>query len=224
MSIVPPVLRPHLGLVCITYSEECRYRTITRSRFLATGAEERERALLALYWYNLARLHWAITFCHRKGIRLYRVTSGLFPMSDEPQGEQVLRGMGANLSSVGRRVERLGVRVLGHPDQFVVLNSESPEVVRTSLKIMDKHALAFDLLGLPRSPWSALILHGGKAGRGDQLVAAVRDLPEPVRSRLVLENDEHAYGADEILDICRRAEVPMVFDAHHHVVREKLDS
>ena len=31
-------------------------------------------------------------------------------------------------------------------------------------------------------------------------------------------------SAAEILDVCRRAGVPMVFDAHHHVVREGLDS
>ena len=55
-------------------------------------------------------------------------------------------------------------------------------------------------------------------------MAAVRSLPEAVRLRLVLENDEYAFGAAEILDVCRRAGVPMVFDAHHHVIREKLDS
>ena len=33
-----------------------------------------------------------------------------------------------------------------------------------------------------------------------------------------------AYGADEIHEICMRAGVPMVFDAHHHVVHDKLSS
>jgi len=80
------------------------------------------------------------------------------------------------------------------------------------------------LLGLPRSAWAAVIVHGGKSGRGEELVAAVRSLPEAVRLRLVLENDEYAFGAAEILDVCRRAGVPMVFDAHHHVIKEKLDS
>jgi UV DNA damage endonuclease len=39
-----------------------------------------------------------------------------------------------------------------------------------------------------------------------------------------LENDEYAYSAEEILAVCRQARVPMVFDAHHHIVHEKLDS
>jgi hypothetical protein len=33
-----------------------------------------------------------------------------------------------------------------------------------------------------------------------------------VRSRLTLENDGHAYGAAEVLAVCRAAGVPMVFD------------
>jgi UV DNA damage endonuclease len=218
--------RPKLGLVCITYSDECRYRTITRTRYLALpGDAERRAALETLYWQNLAILHRALTFCHRHGIRLYRATSSLFPQSDDPLGSSVLDGMAANLSSVGRRAERLGIRVVLHPDQFVVLNSESDAVARTSRVIMDKHARAFDLMGLPRSPWSAMILHGGKSGRADRLVDVIRnELPAGVRSRLVLENDEYAFSAAEVLDVCRRAGVPMVFDCHHHVVHEKLDS
>lgn len=219
-----PSNAPQFGLVCITHSQDCRFRTITRSRYLSLGEPERERALRELYWDNLARLHWTLTFCDRHQIRLYRATSSLFPLSDEPLGEAILRSMAANLSSVGRRAKRLGVRVLLHPDQFVVLNSEREKVAATSVVILQKHALAMDLMGLPRSAWSPLIVHGGKGGRGDALVQAIAGLPENVRSRLALENDEYAFSAAEILDICRRAEVPMIFDAHHHAVMEKLDS
>jgi len=217
-------MRPKLGLVCITSCGECRFRTITRTRYLQLSPIERERALRHLYWDNLQRLHWTLTFCDRHAIRLYRATSALFPLSDEPLGEAVLRSMAANLSSIGRRAERLGIRIVLHPDQFVVLNSESPAVAATSAKILDKHALAFDLLGLPRSAWATMLIHGGKAGRGDALVGAIARLPDGVRMRLALENDEYAFGAAEILDLCKRAGVPMVFDAHHHVIKEKLDS
>src|SRR5215218_1305749 len=221
---MPARITPHLGLVCITFSEQCRFRTITRTRFLSLDEAEQRRTLESLYWDNLSRLHAVLSFCDRHDIRLYRATSGLFPMSDDPLGTAVLESLAASLSSIGRRVKRLGIRVVLHPDQFVVLNSESPAVAATSRLIMDKHARAFDLLGLPRSPWSAMILHGGKGGRGDELVRVIRDLPANVRRRLVLENDEFTFGAAEILDICRRAKVPMVFDCHHHVIKEKLDS
>jgi UV DNA damage endonuclease len=213
---------PNLGLVCLSFTDECRYRTITRARYLALPVGECQGVLRELYWDNLRRLHWTLGFCARRGIRLYRVTSGLFPMSDEALGEEVLGEMAANLSAIGRRAERLGIRILNHPDQFVVLNSEKPAVVETSRRIMEKHARAFDLMGLPRSPWSALILHGGKAGRARELVEEIGRLPENVRRRLCLENDEYSYSAVEILEICREAGVPMVFDNLHHAIREKI--
>jgi len=111
-----------------------------------------------------------------------------------------------------------------HPDQFVVLNSENPKVVATSRKIMEKHALVFDLMGLPQSPWAAMILHGGKSGRADQLVAEIASLPPSIRNRLCLENDGYAYSSAEILDICKRAGVPMIFDNLHHAIKEKIDT
>src|SRR5215218_5376475 len=49
---------PNLGLVCLSYTDECRYRTITRSRFLALSPGERRGVLRELYWDNLRRLQW----------------------------------------------------------------------------------------------------------------------------------------------------------------------
>jgi UV DNA damage endonuclease len=212
------------GLVCVTFCDLCRFRTITRTRYLQLSKSNRTKALRAVYWDNLHRLHRTLSFCARNDIHLYRMSSSLFPMSDETMGREMLRSMSANLSSIGRRAQRLNIRIVVHPDQFVVLNSENPKVARTSVRILEKHALAMDLMGLPRSPWAAMTIHGGKSGRAEALVAQIANLPESVRFRLVLENDEYAYSASEILDICRRAHVPMVFDNHHHVIHEKLAS
>jgi UV DNA damage endonuclease len=215
---------PSLGLVCITAGPEIRFRTITRTRFLTLPEPEQRAKLDELYRANLQTLFNAVDFCHARGVRLYRSTSGLFPQVDHPVGKEVLATLSSAMSGFGAHAAAKGVRVVLHPDQYVVLNSDSDAVRALSLSIMLDHALAFDMLGLPRSPWSCMILHGGKGGRADALVEVIRALPEPVASRLVLENDESAYGAAAILNVCRRANVPMVFDAHHHAVREKLDS
>ena len=216
--------RPRLGLVCITASDAVRYRALTRKRLLQLEPAEQRRVLRELYTDNLSRLEGAVNFCREKGIGLYRITSALLPFADDEAGEPLLEEFAGRMLGIGERAIELGVRLVLHPDQFVVLNSESPQVVANSVKIMRTHARVFDLLGLPRTPWAAMILHGGKGGRPAQLVEAIKALPEGVRSRLVLENDEHVYSAPEILEVCRAAGVPMVFDAHHHVVHEKLDS
>lgn len=53
---------------------------------------------------------------------------------------------------------------------------------------------------------------------------AIARLPEAIRLRLGLENDEYAYSAREIYEICMASGVPMIFDAHHHIVHEGLSS
>jgi UV DNA damage endonuclease len=212
---------PRLGLVCLSAGPEVRYGTVTRTRYLALAPSQRRRKLHELYAENIRRLYGALEFCAARDIHLYRVTSDLFPM-DFDLSERVLDDLAPELTGFARRAEALNLRVVAHPDQFVVLNSLSRRVARKSAAILSRHARVFDRLGLPRSPWAALILHGGKSGRLEALLAAIAALSESARSRLVLENDESAYGAEEILAICRAAGVPMAFDAHHHLVHANL--
>ena len=216
--------QPHLGLVCITVSKEVRYRTITRKRLLDLSEEGQQRALEDIYHDNIQTLDNALRYCEREGIKLYRMPSSIFPFADEPFGLAILEKFKETLGRTGRRATERGIRLVMHPDQFVVLSSDSENVVANSVKILQMHADIMDLLEQPRSPWALLEIHGGKSDREDQLVARIAELPEAIRSRLCLENDEYAYSADEIHAVCVRAGIPMVFDAHHHIVHEKLDS
>lgn len=216
---------PELGMVCISFGEQCRYRNLTRKLYLELPDDDvRAAKLRELYWSNIQKLQWTLGYCQRRDIRLYRLTSSLFPFSDEPLGVAVLTSMREALRAVGRRADALKMRLVLHPDQFVVLSSDNPVVQQNSRTILAKHALWFDLFGLPRTPWSLMNIHGGKMGQSDRMVEAIRALPDNIKSRLTLENDEFSYGAADILDVCRRAGVPMVFDCHHHVIKEGLDS
>lgn len=93
-------------------------------RLRLSGAEQRQ-ALAALYRNNLEVLRGALEYCDRARIRLYRVTSNLFPLCDEPAGTAVLEAMADRLGEIGPMAGRLGIRVVAHPDQFVVLSSEN---------------------------------------------------------------------------------------------------
>jgi UV DNA damage endonuclease len=219
-----PAQGPRLGLVCITTSDEVRYRALTRKRLLQFDEAEQKRMLRELYLDNLSRLNKALDYCHTHGLQLYRMTSSLFPFADDVSGADVLEAMSGEVGQVGSRATALGIRLVLHPDQFVVLSSDSQQVVDNSLKILETHAHIMDLLEQPRSAWALMEIHGGKSGRSERLVEVLRSLPASIRSRIALENDEYAYSAQEILDVCREAGVPMVFDAHHHVVHEKLES
>ena len=217
-------LTPELGLVCITASQAVRFRTLTRKRFLTFTPSEQEEVLRELYSSNLKRLGDAIAFCATHQIRLYRVIDRLFPFADEPVGAAILLEFGEVLKELGDRATELGIRLVQHPSQYVVLSSDNPEVITNSIGILQTHAWVFDLLGLPQSPWAAINIHGGKGDRAERLINVIQTLPENVRSRLTFENDEYAYGATEILAVCQAAGVPMVFDAHHHLIHDRLPS
>src|SRR5688572_14708296 len=64
---------PHLGLLCITFGPEVRYRTVTRTRFLSLDDDGRRRVLNEIYRHNVQTLFAAVDYCHARGIRLYRV-------------------------------------------------------------------------------------------------------------------------------------------------------
>jgi UV DNA damage endonuclease len=214
----------NLGLVCITASDKVRFRSLTRKRLLQQTTEEQERLLRELYTDNIQRLQQAIAFCDSEDIRLYRLTSALFPFADEPIGAAVLDEFANIMLEIGTNAQLLGIRLVLHPDQFVVLSSDRPEVIENSIKILTTHARILDMLGLPRSPWALMNIHGGKSDRSQRLIETIRNLPDEIRLRLTLENDEHAYSTSEIIEVCQAAEIPIVFDAHHHVIHEHLDS
>lgn len=216
--------QPELGLVCITASDAVRFRTVTRKRLLQLTEIEQEKVLRELYVENLKRLDKAIDFCHANNIKLYRMTSALFPFADTDLGEIVLTSMSEEVRRLGDRAIDLNIRLVFHPDQFVVLSSDKPDVVKNSIKILATHALIMDMLGQPRSPWALMNIHGGKGDRTSQLTSVIRDLPQSIRSRLTFENDEYAYSTEELLEVCLDTGVAMVFDAHHHVIHEHLES
>jgi len=217
-------VRSNLGLVCITTTDAVRYKSVTRKRLLSFEEGEQRELLKNLYEENLNRLERAVSFCLENGISMYRISSEIFPFSDDEMGHEILLDFDDKLAVIGRRALENGLRLVFHPDQYVVLSSDSESVVANSIKILTMHSNIMDLLGQPRSEWAAMTIHGGKGGKSDQMVEVISDLPDGIRNRIVLENDEYAYGSAEILDICRRAMVPMIFDAHHHVVHDKLDS
>jgi UV DNA damage endonuclease len=217
-------MSPELGLVCITVSKDVRYRTVTRTRLLAQSDAGQRTILGDIYRDNLQTLDRALAYCQREGIRLYRMPSSIFPFFDVDIGREVMQGLAPALARTGARATELGIRLVMHPDQFVVLSSDSPAVVENSIKILQMHADIMDGLQQPRTPWALLEVHGGKSDRSDALVERIAALPDAIRLRLCLENDEYSYSAAEIHDVCVRSGVPMIFDAHHHIVHEKLAS
>ena len=177
--------------------------------YRALPPAQRYGTLLDLYADNVARVRRAADYCAARGIRLYRLSSSLFPMLDldgDDTGAQVLAHLAPQLRDAGHAFQDHGIRVLMHPEQFIVLNSDRPEVRASSLRAITTHAQVMDALNLERSTWNLLLLHGGKGARAQELQAIIPDLPDAVRLRLGLENDERAYSPRDLLPVCDKTQ------------------
>lgn len=57
---------------------------------------------------------------------------------------------------------------------------------------------------------------GGKPATLDRFRKNYAALPESVKRRLVLENDDVAWSVHDLLPICEELNIPLVLDYHHH--------
>jgi UV DNA damage endonuclease len=193
----------------ISTSRTCRLRNATPAR------------LRELITENLAALDRVVTFLERKRILLYRITSNLIPFASHPINTVDWWGEYAPaLRAIGRRLRDARVRVSTHPGQYTVLNSPSPAIVKAAVAELEYHARLLDLLGTDAS--AKIVLHIGglyaasEAMAMDRFCAVAAELPHGVKRRLVVENDDRLFDAEEALSVADRVGVPVVFDWLHH--------
>lgn len=159
------------------------------------------------------------------GIRMYRMSSDLAPYAthpDLPQFHGQVAECDADLSAIGAKARRLGIRLSFHPSQFVVLNSPDPVLVGKSIADLASQAEMLDRMGL--GPEAVLVIHLGgtyddrEAARARWVETWETRLPAHVRARLVLENDDIRFDAADALWVHGETGVRLVFDHHHHWV------
>lgn len=157
-------------------------------------------------------------------IRMYRISSDIAPYvthPDLPQFHHQIEECVAELAALGARARRLDLRLSMHPSQYIVLNSTDERIADSAARDFLFHAAFLDALGM--GPEAKIITHtGGVYGDRDaaraRFVARYLALPDRVRARLVLENDEISWSVPDVLRVHEGCGVPLVFDNLHHAV------
>ena len=166
-----------------------------------------------------------IAWNNEQGIKVFRMTSCMFPWMSEYELEELpdYEGIKANLEYAGRLARDAGQRLSFHPGHFNILTSPKEKVVNGSILDLTRHGQIMDLMGMPRNHWAKINIHLG-ASYGDRESSIERWcknfdlLPDSVTSRLTLENDDRGnlYSTKMIYDgVYKRLGVPIVFDSHH---------
>ena len=211
-----------LGLCCQFAEEPIKFRTTTATAMLRLDKKARFARLAELCRTNAEALLASLQFCADHGIGAFRINSQILPVKTHPAAGYSVRDLPGGADIVARFREcgefarKHDVRLSFHPDQFVVLNSPNPKTLAHSLAELDYQAEVAEWVGA-----DTINIHGGGA-YGDKTAALVslrrniEHLPEPVRSRLTLENDDKVYTPADLLPVCADTRVPMVYDVHHH--------
>jgi UV DNA damage endonuclease len=153
---------------------------------------------------------------------MYRISSDLAPYvthPDLPQFHGQIEECAGELAALGERVRGLGLRLSFHPSQYILLNSPDPAIVEKSIADLSAQVRMLDAMGL--GPEAVVVTHvggvyGDLASGRERWVRSYEALPDQVRRRLVLENDDARYSVADILWINERTTVPLVFDNLHH--------
>ena len=159
------------------------------------------------------------------GVKVFRITSCLFPWASEYDLKDLpdFKPIKENLEFAGKIARQYGQRLSFHPGQFNVLTSPREHVVQNCVTDLRIHGEIFDIMGMPRSPQSKINIHIGGA-YGDRQSATDRWcknfelLPESVKARLTVENDDkpNMYSTKMLYEMVHdRTGVPIVFDSHH---------
>lgn len=171
---------------------------------------------------SLSYLHAIFDYLARQQIDMYRISSDLAPYvthPDLPQFHNQINECRQDLRELGARARALKLRLSFHPSQFIVLNSPDPTLVRKSIADLEAQAELLDAMEL--GPEAVVVIHVGGtygdrvAGR-ERWIATYAHLPEVVRRRLVLENDDLRYSAADVLAIHAATGVRLVFDYLHY--------
>ncbi len=183
---------------------------------LASLTDERVATTVA---QNLDAIEQLIRWNVAHGIHFLRLSSDVIPFASHPAFTFDWRAAFAGrLAEIRALAAAHGVRLTMHPGQFTVLSSPRPEVVEAALAELAWQA---DFLHALDPDEGTLTLHVGGA-YGDKPSAIERfaqnfaRLTPRAQQLLILENDDKVYHADDVLPLCERLGVPMVFDHFHH--------
>lgn len=194
--------------------------TLNNLMKIASPADQRKR-LAALTRMNIASTTRLFHHNRAHDIKVFRLTSKLVPLATHPQLQDWdwPQELAVDFRALGEMAVRDKIRISAHPDHFTLLNSPRDEVVQAAINDLIYHDRILNCMGLDCG--AKLVIHVGgsyqeKASATERFAENYRRLPEHLKARIILENDDKSFSAREVLNLCQQLKIPMVLDIHHH--------
>jgi len=217
-----------LGLCCINTILRAQKPPVfcSRKMIIRTVEEQGIDVLKAKILQNLKDVLTMMDWNEQNGIKVFRLSSELFPHKSNPKVENYTFDFALDImKQIGERAEKYNQRLTFHPGQYNVVGTPNEKSFQQTICDLKYHADVLDLMGLPNS--SVMVVHGGgmygdKEATKERWKRQFKMLPENVQRRLVLENCEKCFSIKDCLDISKDIDIPVVFDTHHFECYKQL--
>lgn len=206
----------------ISCNKKCVLKTIFKQQdpynFLIEIGRKNLQAVLQI-------LKWNVN--HR--IFFYRMSSSMFPHIGNPKIKELLGESKFNqyldlkpfkdlLVDIKEYAKRYKIRLTVHPGQFCQLASPRPQVVKNSIIDLTWHCNLLDAVG---DQDSTICIHGGgtwndKKSALKRLEEQILALPSNIKARICLENCEKSWMTEDLLPVCVKLGIPLIFDFFHY--------
>ncbi|QFT90972.1 UV DNA damage endonuclease [Bacillus sp. THAF10] len=214
-------MRIRVGFVSQSMSlwEASPARALTFTRYQQMEKKEGREKLLAVTKENLQNTLRTIYYCIAHDIKVFRLSSSIVPLATHPEVKwDFVTPFKKEFQEIGDLIKRYGMRSSFHPNQFTLFTSDKPHITENAVIDMVYHYEMLKAMGLEKE--GTINIHVGGAYGNKELALErfkenIKQLPDEVRKRMTLENDDKTYTTEETLGICEELGIPLAFDYHH---------
>lgn len=199
-------------------------KALTYKRYSELPEDLQEEALHSVTRQNLLHTLRIMHYNIAHEIHVYRLSSSLVPLATHPEVKWDFVSPFRDLfQEIGSLVKKHGIRTSFHPNQFTLFTSDKPNITKNAVIDMQYHHDMLEAMGLHEEAWINIHVggaYGDKTTSAERFFVNSKEMPEQVMKRMTLENDDKTYTTEEVLSICERANIPMMFDYHHHIANK----
>jgi len=203
-----------IGYPCINRSIGCTAGGTFR---LASYSKEK---LIAAVKNNLFCLSKILEYNVSNDLLFFRISSDLVPFASHP----ICRFNWASyfkqeFQKLGEYIKENEIRISMHPDQFVLINSLDKKIVEKSIKELEYQCKVLDVMNLNNTAKVQVHVggvYGNKEKSIERFIKNYNSLPETIKKRVAIENDDRSYSLKDCLYIHKAVGIPVIFDVFHH--------
>ncbi len=203
-----------IGYPCINNQINCTTNTTFR---LANYSEEN---LIKKVSNNLNCLQEILKFNVKNELMFFRLSSAIIPFASYPICKFNWQNhFKDQFQEIGNFIKKNEIRISMHPDQFTLINAQKKDIVERSIAELKYHCEFLNLLELDESMKVQIHVggvYGEKKEAMQRFVLNYKKLPEFIRQRLAVENDDKSYSLRDCLEISNQVDIPIIFDSLHH--------